>query len=256
MHNIEAVKYNRNLRERVREKMAKPKYLLIAEEIENEIVMKKYVKGTKLPTEKHFMNAYKVSRDTIRKALNVLVNQNIIKGIKGSGYYVISTEVRIDCVLNEFRTITTMIRDAGLMVGEKKIQIYKRKVKEREIDILKLDKDEYVYIFDRIRTAYSEQLVYSQDILPARHIQEEHIFSYKKGSLSAHIINSTGKKIDWVRAEIATVKKEDITPMLMDEDLSDMLKIEQVHFMKDDKPFFLSIDIFKNDAIRIFVDRH
>ena len=236
--------------------MAKPKYLLIADKIENEIVDKKYVKGTKLPTEMYYMNAFSVSRDTIRKALKVLVNKSILKGVKGSGYYVISTEVRIECVMNEFRTITTIIREAGLMVGEKKVQIYKRKVKQREMDMLRLNSDEYVYIFDRIRTAYNEHLVYSQDILPAKYIKEKQIFSYKKGSLSKHIVNNTGEKIKWVRAEIATVKKEDIGPMLMDEDTSDMLKIEQLHFTEGNAPFFLSIDIFKNDAIRIFVDRH
>jgi GntR family transcriptional regulator of bglA len=54
------------------------KYRMVVEQMEKEILDGKYTLNTKLPTEEELMKKFDVSRNTIRKAINILVEQGYI----------------------------------------------------------------------------------------------------------------------------------------------------------------------------------
>lgn len=62
------------------------KYQAIAREMLDQIHRREITES--LPSEMSLMDTYQVSRNTIRKALDVLANQGVIKRVQGSGYYV------------------------------------------------------------------------------------------------------------------------------------------------------------------------
>ncbi len=62
-----------------------PKYLLLKEKINTDILSNKYPIGSKLPTENELADIYNVSRSTVRQALDLLVIQGIISKKWGSG---------------------------------------------------------------------------------------------------------------------------------------------------------------------------
>ncbi|MCG8538854.1 MAG: GntR family transcriptional regulator, partial [Clostridia bacterium] len=61
------------------------KYLRIYNEIVTAIENGKLKSGTKLSSENELMNQYNVSRDTIRKALNLLAQNGYIQKVRGKG---------------------------------------------------------------------------------------------------------------------------------------------------------------------------
>ena len=63
------------------------KYKVISESIENDIKSGKYRETGKLPTEDELIRQYRVSRNTIRKAVDILVKRGIIMPIQGSGMF-------------------------------------------------------------------------------------------------------------------------------------------------------------------------
>lgn len=67
-----------------------PKYFSLKEKINEDIVNGKYPLGSNLPTEVQLAAIYKVSRSTVRQALNLLVSDGIIEKKWGSGNTVIS----------------------------------------------------------------------------------------------------------------------------------------------------------------------
>lgn len=74
--------------------MKKPiKQNVIIDKIKAEINSGKYENGDKMPTEAEYSALYHVSRQTVRKALNVLEAEQIITRIQGSGSYVNSRTV-------------------------------------------------------------------------------------------------------------------------------------------------------------------
>lgn len=58
-------------------------------DLEDKIMNKTYVSGSLLPSEKQLMEIYSVSRETIRKALNLLINNGYIQKQQGKGSIVL-----------------------------------------------------------------------------------------------------------------------------------------------------------------------
>ena len=65
------------------------KYEVIFKALEKQIINNQYKVGNYLPTEKELTDSYQVSRDTIRKALQLLTEAGYIRKIHGSGSQII-----------------------------------------------------------------------------------------------------------------------------------------------------------------------
>ncbi|WP_017198308.1 GntR family transcriptional regulator [Arthrobacter sp. M2012083] len=65
-----------------------PAYRLLAARIRADIVAGVYSEGRKLPTESELQAAHKVSRHTVREALQILLTEGLIYRVQGSGTYV------------------------------------------------------------------------------------------------------------------------------------------------------------------------
>lgn len=70
----------------------------IAEQLIQDILAGKY--PVKLPTEQVLMDRYQASRNTIRKALDVIFAHGLVRRVQGSGYYVIDHSEQSSAVLN------------------------------------------------------------------------------------------------------------------------------------------------------------
>ncbi|WP_311080799.1 GntR family transcriptional regulator [Paenibacillus polymyxa] len=66
----------------------KPKYQVILEDIKSNILSGAYSVGEQIPTELALQDKYKVSRQTVRKAILELSNEGFLRSEKGSGTYV------------------------------------------------------------------------------------------------------------------------------------------------------------------------
>ncbi|TAT62994.1 GntR family transcriptional regulator, partial [Enterobacter cloacae] len=75
---------------------SKPKYRQIADALHQQIQRGELKAGDALPTESVLQETYAVSRVTVRQALKLLTEQNIIESIQGSGSYVKEERVNYD----------------------------------------------------------------------------------------------------------------------------------------------------------------
>lgn len=73
-----------------------PMYRQIAEAIKAKILSGEYLPGEALPTEAQLREAHSVSRVTVRQALKLLIEQNVLESIQGSGTYVKDNKVNYD----------------------------------------------------------------------------------------------------------------------------------------------------------------
>lgn len=65
-----------------------PTYITIVNEIRNSILARSYAPGDSLPTENELASRYGTSRVTVRKALDVLCNENLVRSHQGKGYFI------------------------------------------------------------------------------------------------------------------------------------------------------------------------
>lgn len=106
------------------------KYLTIARDLRNFILSKQSITTYKLPTEQQLCEKYGVSRQTIRQALMILEEENLIIRIQGSGAYILpQTEYlrRVKIVLlvseEEEYIYPQLISDISSVLTEKSLRL-------------------------------------------------------------------------------------------------------------------------------------
>lgn len=70
--------------------MSKNKYFDIYQEIKADISSAKYSPGSKLPSESMLCEQYQVSRNTVRRALEVLAQEGFVTSVHGKGVFVMA----------------------------------------------------------------------------------------------------------------------------------------------------------------------
>ena len=89
------------------------KYQIIYKDLEKAIHEQKYQVGDFLPTEQELVQSYQVSRDTIRKALSLLVEEGLVKKIHGSGSQVINQE-QINFPVSDLTSYQELMEQQGI----------------------------------------------------------------------------------------------------------------------------------------------
>ena len=73
--------------------MRKPRYIQLSDEIRNMILNNEYKYGEMFPPERELETVYGMDRKTIRKALNILVEEGMLTRVKGKGTFVNSPDI-------------------------------------------------------------------------------------------------------------------------------------------------------------------
>lgn len=103
------------------DRVTKPAYQQIADQLRQEIADGRWKSGERLPGELELGELFGVSRNTVRQALNVLTQVNLLRRQRGSGTYV--SEQGMTHTLGDLRSFTDVMRDLGLRPGIRDIVI-------------------------------------------------------------------------------------------------------------------------------------
>lgn len=94
-----------------------PLYLQISDDIQVQIINGTLLADEKLPTEKHYMDLYSVSRVTVRKAMDELEERGLIEKRKNKGCYVRKNSSSDSPPLKT--SVYTILEDRGIQVSSK-----------------------------------------------------------------------------------------------------------------------------------------
>jgi GntR family transcriptional regulator len=145
-----------------------PKYLQISTWLRGQIEDSVYTPGDKIPTELELSKLCGVNRNTLRQAVSELVNQGILRKVKGVGSFVASTKpVALKHKLNKIASFREDLNEVGInetnKVLKKGIEIPTEKVAET----LNLKGDSGVVEIRRLRTGNDIPFIYEESYLPA-----------------------------------------------------------------------------------------
>ena len=169
------------------------KYLGIYNDIKTSIEDRQIAVGEKLPSENELMEKYQVSRDTIRKALDLLEEDGYIHKIKGKGSYVLDIN-KFDFPITgitSFKEISKSLgRNSNTIVEELEII----KPDNYLIKKLELSKTDKVWKVIRIREIDNKKIILDKDYFNSKYIPklnkkicETSIYEYIEGQLGLNI---------------------------------------------------------------------
>lgn len=181
------------------------KYKMVENYIIKGIETGQYKVGDQIPTEYELCEMFKVGRMTVNKAINSLVNRNLIKRISGKGSFVIKKVSRSVTTIGSF---TKDMASAGMKASSKLIEyrICQGSEFPEEAQHLMLKPDEYIIYFKRIRYGDDIPIAVANTFLSAKFFHDFNP-SVLDGSLNEYMqacgISSDGEIIS-IEALMAT----------------------------------------------------
>lgn len=142
-----------------------PLYIQLKEIIKKQIETNNLQPGEAIPSERELSEKYKLSRMTIRQAINDLVNEGILVKEHGRGTFV--AKKKIEKGLPELRSFSEDMIDRGLKPGAKVLEFKLIEPNNTVISKLKLQESQLVYHIKRIRYADGEPMAFENVYITA-----------------------------------------------------------------------------------------
>lgn len=146
----------------------KPLYLQLWEKFRNQILNGEYQYGDLFPTERELEKQFSCDRKTIRKALNLLVEESLLVRSAGKGTFVSKPDLRLS--LETMKSYSGLLRQEGVETEKKVLFFDKVEAGYRIAKALNIDKADEIYkcvrlLYDKENPIVLET-IYIKDIFP------------------------------------------------------------------------------------------
>ncbi|WP_434302941.1 trehalose operon repressor [Clostridium botulinum] len=212
------------------------KYLTIYNEISNKIENNKIQSGEKLSSENEMMKEYNVSRDTIRKALNLLESNGYIQKVKGKGSFVIDIN-KFDFPvsgLTSFKELSTKMGvESNTLVKELKLM----KPDNFLMKQLNLSKNDDVWKVIRVREINNKKIILDKDFFNKKYVPLL-TKDICKNSIYEYLENELGLKISFAKKEITVQQATQEDKSYLDFENYNMIVVVKNYIYLDDMNLF------------------
>lgn len=207
---------------------------MIADDLATKITNGELPAGTKLPSENDLCETYQVSRITIKKATDQLLQLGLINKRRGAGSFVkdISIETQSDVTFTGFskqfagRDVSTDVNLFEIIPAEGEVA-----------DALRLTDDDFVYHIIRTRFVEGIPYVVEYTYMPIAVIPgiNKHIL---QGSIYSHITDTLGLKPQSAHRTIrALLPSEEELELFQTKESFAILEVTQVAYLGDGRIF-------------------
>ncbi|MEC1177859.1 GntR family transcriptional regulator [Metasolibacillus meyeri] len=208
----------------------------------------------KIDSENQLMEFFSVSRNTVKKAIEELVQEGKLYRIQGKGTFV--SKPRFEQSLGGFYSFSRVLQEKGLNPRDEvlEIQVVYPSTKVRQG--LELAEDEQVIEVKRLRFADNEPIVLESSFLPKKIIKDSEILN-EVSSVSLYSLLAQRLNIVVIRA------KEAFEPVLIRKNEAHLLKteagqpallLERTAFDTLDRPVEFCISIVRGDRCRFYTE--
>jgi len=209
-----------------------------------------------LPSEALLVDMFGVSRYTVREALALLEQDNILYKIQGRGTFVNRVPIQIESGLEKLESITEIIESFGYKPGTIWIDIKEVIPTKDMIDKMKLRPEEKVVTFTRIRTANDKIAAYCVDTIRRNNIDGEIPAIIEKESMFDYLEQKCSIEPEYAIADIIPTLPTGEMRRHMNIDKDQLfLLLHQIHYDKEGNPQIYSMDYFNTDIFNFKVNR-
>lgn len=232
------------------------KYVEIKERLKSDILKQVYKKGESIPSERDLAGVYGVTRVTVQKAIDILVQEGFIERIHGKGMFVLKNTAANVYLLNN-ETSDSILGFSREFQGRVKVSSQLLKLERIQADgelaqHLEIPEGDNVWFIRRVRFLDGNPVLVEDSNIPQRVIETIPDVILKEGSLYGYIEEYTGKKIKDADSIIeAALFDDELAPLLNTHSGQPMLKITEVTRLADKTAFNFSISYNRADIFRV-----
>ncbi len=220
-----------------------PMYRKIANEIRDNISSGEYKVGEALPTEAQLRETFDCSRVTVRQALKLLIENEELESVQGSGTYVKANKVNYDIDQQ-----SSFAEKWAHLEGVTHSDVLAFEIQAATLtmaDLLDIDEGERIYYIKRIRFVDSNPITVEETWMPTAMFPD----------LNYQVMqNSKYEYIEQQKRLVIDRSEQEIVPILPTNEIADLLGIEAAQpiiekrtrgYLDDDSVFEYSRNYFK-----------
>lgn len=223
----------------------KPMYRQIADALREKITAGELKPGDALPTESSLQETFSVSRVTVRQALKLLTEEQIIESIQGSGSYV--REERVNYDIYQLTGFYEKLADRNVDTHSdvKTFEVIKADVKLAET--LNIRPDDKVWHVKRVRFIKQKPVNLEETWMPLTMFAD----------LTWEVMeNSKYHYIEQVKKMVIDRSEQELVPIMPSQEAIDALALDPAKpilekvsrgFLKDGRVFEYSRNVFNSD---------
>lgn len=235
--------------------MNRPRYLQIAEQLEQQINSGVLAVGSMLPTEQELQHQFGVSRVTIRKAMAVLVEADRLNRVRGSGTYVKAPQAEHNAF--QLSGFVEEVSAQGKTPSSRLLHFSVNEADERLMRKLQLSDDQaQIYEITRLRLIDGEPEILERTYMPL-HLFPDLSVEVMMHSKYHYIEQQKGLRISLSRQDvIPECASRDVAELLHIPERHPVLKVCSVSELEDGRPFEYTVHYFRVNQYRFrFVAR-
>jgi GntR family transcriptional regulator len=211
-----------------------PLYYQLVEKIKV-MIDQQYTQGDLIPSETELMARYKVSRNTVRQAIDMLVRQGYVTRVQGKGTFVVSERNRYG--LQKLVSFSEDMRRRGLHPDTQLLGLAKVDPPAHVALGLGLAESEQAYEIRRLRLADGEPMALGVTYLPCSLLPNLTEDMIAKGSLFELINARTSSRIAYADRTIQPVTADAAQAALLQvPEGSPLMLVEGFTFLENDQP--------------------
>jgi GntR family trehalose operon transcriptional repressor len=232
--------------------MRENKFLSIYEEISEQIQSGRWEPNTKLPSENELVEQYQTSRETIRKALNLLSQNGYIQKVRGKGSYVLDVS-RYDFPVSGLVSFKEIAQKMGkpwkTLVYELEV-IHPDNYLQKQLDLTAKDS---VWKVVRAREVEQERIILDKDFF-CKKVVPALTKEICEGSIYRYLEEEMGLKISFAKKEITVDEPTDEDRRYLDmQDYGHIVVVKNYVYLEDMSLFQYTESRHRPDKFR-FVD--
>lgn len=223
----------------------KPMYRQIADALREKITAGELKPGDALPTESSLQETFSVSRVTVRQALKLLTEEQIIESIQGSGSYVREERVNYDIYQLTGFYEKLVDRNVDTHSDVKTFEVIKADVKLAET--LNIRPDDKVWHVKRVRFIKQKPVNLEETWMPLAMFAD----------LTWEVMeNSKYHYIEQIKKMVIDRSEQELVPIMPSQEAIDALALDPAKpilekvsrgFLKDGRVFEYSRNVFNSD---------
>lgn len=234
--------------------MDKPVFQQIADDFKKQINDGQLTDGHRLPSERELAESYRVSRMTVRHAIEKLVEDGFVQKRAGAGTFVVPKPVGENLI--GLTSFSQLMKQQGRKPGSKILGYIVEEPTKNQAKKLNLPYGEEVVIIDRIRTADDLPIAYEEAIIPARYMK-----GINKNDINKSLYEALSK--NGLNLETASFKQEfyarkspkAIADILQMKNGDPVLYLEQISTLESDDIFEYTRAFYYGERYNIFLER-
>ena len=229
-------------------------YLQVIDRLKTDIDTGVFKENEKLPSEFELSKSLGVSRATLREALRLLEEDNVIVRRHGVGTFV-NPKPLFTSGIEQLSSISSMIEAVNMSPGTLLLRADKSTPSEKEIESFGCTEETKMLTLERVRTADGNPVVYCIDKLPAHYVPKDFVEN-KETSLFSALEQSGAIRVAYAVTYIDPVGyHEEASPILRCGPETALLVLKQHHYDENDRLVLLSKNYFRADKFSFHVVR-